>query len=197
MCLFGKPDRRIVTLANTSDAHHETSIASFRADLIGVNHHARIAESGSLNGVFTRKGGTEKEPAGWRQLAFGVESIREFIGMLKERVGQTTVSLAEPIQDVIETVLDFLVRKLQNALEDRIRSGLLLVEALVAWDEEASNHPRRISRDADRETPNELRLEHRHRRDVAVCRTCCIVERNASVDSVPWLRLAPHLCRPS
>ena len=138
---------------------------AFDPDLVGVNDHARIAESGTLDGVFTRKGGTEKEPAGWRQLAFGVEAIREFVGMLKERVGQTMMSPAEPIQYIIETLLDFLVRKLQNALEDRIRPGLLLVEALVAWDEEASNHPRRISRDADGEAPNELRLEQRHWRD--------------------------------
>ena len=32
--------------------------------LIGMDHHAGVAECGSLDGVFTRKGGTKEKSAG-------------------------------------------------------------------------------------------------------------------------------------
>ena len=98
------------------------SIAGRCTDLVGVNDHARVAEGGTLNGVFTRKGRPEEEPAGGGQLSFGVEAIRELVGMLKERLGQAMVSLAESSQNIVKTLLDFFVRKLQNALENGIRS---------------------------------------------------------------------------
>ena len=59
-----KPIEELVTLTDGTDAHHETDIAGPDSDLVGVNDHARIAEGGTLDGVLTRKGGTQEKPAG-------------------------------------------------------------------------------------------------------------------------------------
>jgi hypothetical protein len=125
-----------------------------------VHHHAWVAECGTLDGVFTRKGGTKEEPAGWRQLALRVEPIRELVGMLKKDFGQAMMSSIEPSQYIFKTVLYFFVRQVQDSLQDRIRPRLLLIKALVAWDKEPSYYPRCISRDMDWRTSNERRSEH-------------------------------------
>ncbi len=85
-------------------------------DLVGMHDHARIAEGGTLDGVFTRKGGTKEEPAGRRQPALGVEAIRKLVGMLKERFGQAMMSPTEPGHHIIKTLLHFFVRQLQDSL---------------------------------------------------------------------------------
>ena len=105
-----------MTLADGSDAHHETDIAGRCTDLVGVNDHARITEGGALNGVFTRKGGTEQEPTGGGERSFGVEAIGQLIGMLEERLGQVVVSRAEPSQNIVKALLYLFVRQIQNAL---------------------------------------------------------------------------------
>jgi hypothetical protein len=105
-----------VTLANGTDAHHETDVAGRDFDLVGMHDHARIAEGGTLDGVFTRKGGTKEEPAGGRQLALRVEPIRELVGMLKKHFGQAMMSSIEPSQYIFKTVLYFFVRQVQDSL---------------------------------------------------------------------------------
>jgi len=60
--------------------------------------------------------------------------------MLEERFGQSMMSSSEPSDDIIETVLHFFVREVQDPLKDRIRSRLLLIEALVPRDEKPGHH---------------------------------------------------------
>jgi hypothetical protein len=50
------------------------------------------------------------------------------------------MSSSEPSDDIIETVLHFFVREVQDPLKDRIRSRLLLIEALVPRDEKPGHH---------------------------------------------------------
>jgi hypothetical protein len=105
-----------VTLTNGPDAHDETNLARCDPCLVGVHHDAWVAECGTLDGVFTRKGGTKEEPTSRRQLAVGVEAIRKLVGMLQERFGQTMMSPTEPGHHIIKTLLHFFVRQLQNSL---------------------------------------------------------------------------------
>ena len=57
-----------MTLTDGADTHDETKLASCRPFLVGMDHHAWVAEGGSLDGIFTRKGGTEEQSAGEGQL---------------------------------------------------------------------------------------------------------------------------------
>ena len=92
------------------------TLASCDPSLVGVHHHAWVAECSTLDGVFTGKGGAKEQPAGSRQLALGVEPIRELVGMLKKYLGQAMMSSIEPSQYIIKTVLYFFLRQLQYSL---------------------------------------------------------------------------------
>ena len=100
-----EPDRRDVTFTDGPHAHYETNIARRNPCLVGVQHHAWVAKCGTLDGIFTRKGGAKEEPAGWGQLALGVQPIRELVGMLKEYFRQVVMSSIESKQHIIKTVL--------------------------------------------------------------------------------------------
>ncbi len=129
-----------MTLADAADTHDETNIASLDSHLVGVKHHAWVAECCTLNGVFACKGRAEEKPASRRQLALGAESVGELFGMLKEHFGQAMMSSVEPSQYIVKTSFYFFVRQLQDSLQDRVRPGLLLVEALMAWDKEPGHY---------------------------------------------------------
>ena len=81
-----------VALTDRTDAHHEADVAGIEPGLVGMHDHARIAQGSTLDGVFTRKGGAEEQAAGRRQPAFRTETIRELVGVLQERVGQSMMT---------------------------------------------------------------------------------------------------------
>jgi hypothetical protein len=91
------------------DTHHEAQTAAADASLVGVHHHARIAEGGTLNRVFTRKGRPEEQAPGRGQFAFGVEAIRELICVPHERLGQAMMSALEPLHDIVKAPLNLVV----------------------------------------------------------------------------------------
>ena len=130
-----------MTLADGPDAHHEPELAGADPALVRVHHHARIAERGTLDGVFAGESGTKQQAAGRRQLAFGVEAIGELVGVPEERLGQAVMSALEPLNDIVVAPLNLVVRQRQDALQDRRGSRLLVVEALVPRDEQAGHHP--------------------------------------------------------
>ena len=78
-----------MALADRPDAHDESHVARAHSGLVGVKHHARIAECGTFDGVLAGEGRTEEQPAGRGQLKFRVEAIRELVGMLQERVASS------------------------------------------------------------------------------------------------------------
>ena len=104
--------------------------------LIRMEHHARIAERRTLNGVLAGEGRAEEQSAGWRQLQLRIQAIGEFIGMAQERLGQAVMPAIEACMHVVVAGLDLLVREGQQAPQDRGGAGLLLVEPLVSWHEE-------------------------------------------------------------
>ena len=53
-----------MALADGSYAHDEAQTAAADPALVRVHHHAGIAKSGTLDGVFTREGGAEQQAAG-------------------------------------------------------------------------------------------------------------------------------------
>jgi hypothetical protein len=105
-----------MTLTDGADTHDETSLARCRPFLVGVHHHAWVAECGTLDGIFTRKGGTQEEPAGGGQPVLRGEPVRELVRMLKEYFGQAVMSSIESLQYVIKTLLHFFVRQFQDSL---------------------------------------------------------------------------------
>ncbi len=74
-------DGRAVALADGPDTHDEPPTAGIDPGLVRVHHHARIAQCGTLDGVFTREGGTEQQKAGRGKLASWVETIGELVGV--------------------------------------------------------------------------------------------------------------------
>jgi hypothetical protein len=105
-----------VTLADVADAHDETNIASLDPSLVRVEHHAWIAERGTLDGVLARESGAEEESAGRRKLTLRTEPVRELFGMLQEDFGQAMVSFIESSQYIGKTPLYLFVRQLQDSL---------------------------------------------------------------------------------
>ena len=90
----------------------------------------------------------------------GIEPIRQLVRMLEERFGQAVMSAVESRDHIIKTLLHFFVRQFQDPSEDRIRPGLLLIEAFVAGYKEPSHHSRSVGCDMDRRTSNDRRFEH-------------------------------------
>jgi hypothetical protein len=130
-----------MTFADCPDTHDEAQIAVAYTGLVRVDHDAGIAQSGAFNGVFTREGRAKQQASGRRQVAFGVEAIRELVCMPEKRFGQATVSALEPFHDIVKTPFNLVVRQRQEALQDRGGSRVLLVKPLVPRHEQASHHP--------------------------------------------------------
>ncbi len=149
-----------------ADTHHESGCRRPRLRLwSGMHHHARIAQGGTLDGVFTRKGGAEEQAAGRRQSAFRVDAVGKLVGdMPQERLGQSTVATPEPLHHIVRiaSAAPSSSGSSKNALEyvgfDPF-AGFLLIESLMTRDENASDDARRIGRDARTWLPaNEARL---------------------------------------
>ncbi len=186
-----------MALANAPDTHDEPQSTRADSRLVRVYHHARIAECCTLDGVLTGERRAKQQSAGWRQFELGIEAIREFIRVAKERLGQTVMSAIEPRTHIVVALLNLVVRERQNSAQDSSGSRLLLVEAFVSRDEQSGHDTRPVGRNVDRAATDQTRCVHNHWKTLAGDRACCNVERRASVDSVPWLRLAPFLSRPS
>ena len=106
-----------MALADRVDTHDEAHVARADPGLVGVQHHARVAQSGTFEGVFAREGRTEQQAAEWGELRAGVEAIRELVGMLQEGVRQGTMTPIEPGDHVLIASLHLVVRKGQQAME--------------------------------------------------------------------------------
>ncbi len=91
------------------NTHDEAQTAAAHASLVRVHHHARIAEGGALNGVFTCESCTKQKASGRGQLAFGVEAIRELVCVSQERLGQAMMSPLEPFDDIVKAPLNLVV----------------------------------------------------------------------------------------
>ena len=100
------------------DTHHEAQTAASHASLVGVHHHARVAEGGALNRVFAREGRPEEKAPGRGQFAFGVEAIGELVCVAQERLGQAMMSALEPLHDIVKALLNLVVWQIQDALQD-------------------------------------------------------------------------------
>ena len=83
-----------MAFADGPDTHDEPHIHS-ALGLLRMDHHARIAEGGTLNGVFACEGCTEQQAAGRGQFPVGIEAIGELVCVAEERLNQAMVSPLE------------------------------------------------------------------------------------------------------
>jgi hypothetical protein len=107
-----------MALTNGPDTHHEAQTAAADASLVGVHHHARIAEGGALNRVFARKGRPQEQAPVGGQFAFRVEAIGELVCVAQECLGQAMMSALESFHDIVKAPLNLVVWQLQDALQD-------------------------------------------------------------------------------
>jgi len=70
-----------------------------------MHDHARIAKSGTLNGVFTREGGAQQKAASLGHLVFRVKAVGKLLSMPQERLGQAVMSALKPREDIVVTSL--------------------------------------------------------------------------------------------
>ena len=107
------------------------------------------------------------------------------------------MSTFKPRTHIVIALVNFVVREREDSVQDSSGSRLLLVEAFVSRYEQAGYDTRPVGRDVDVTPTDQARYVPNHCERLTGHRACCNVERRASVDSVPWLRLAPFLSRPS
>ena len=89
-------DGGTVTLTNGPGTHREPDTAGADPRLVRMHHHARIAQRGTLEGVFAGEGGPEQQPTGHRDRTSWIEVLGELVSVPKERVGQAAVTGLEP-----------------------------------------------------------------------------------------------------
>ena len=99
-----------MTFTDGPDTHDEPHVAPAGLGLVWVHHHARIAEGGPLNGVFTRESRTKQQASGRGKLAFGVEAIGELVCVPEEGLGQAMMSPLESREHIVKAPLNLVVR---------------------------------------------------------------------------------------
>jgi hypothetical protein len=115
--------------------------------LIGVGHDAGVAQRGAFDGVLARECRTKQQHALIRNLAVGIQSVGEFVGVPPECTREVAVTAAEASLDIIQGRFDVVVGEGEDAREHDSRPRLLQLETLLAWDEEPGDHPRRVGCD--------------------------------------------------
>ena len=98
-----------MALANGADTHDEPRTARAHPRLIGMQDHARIAQSRTLNGVFTRECRTKQQAASRGQVEIRIEAVGQLVGVPEERFGQAVMSTLEPRHDVVVAPLNFVL----------------------------------------------------------------------------------------
>ena len=106
-----------------------------------MQHHARIAQRRTLNGVLAGEGRAEEQAASRGELQLRIQAIGEFVGVPQERLGQAVMAIIEACMHVVVAVLDLFVRKGQQTAQDCSGPRLLLVKPLVSWHEQSGDDP--------------------------------------------------------
>ena len=192
-----EPDGRAVSFPDPAHAHHESQAACRHVGLVGVGHHAGVAQRRPFDGVLAGKRRSQQQYSRIGEVDVRIQAVGELAGVSSESAYQVTVASVEADDDVVQGRPNVVVGQGEDALEHHSRARLLKLKALLAGYEEPGDHPRGVGRDPVRVAGGEPGVHQSHCGTNEKRCACCRVEITARVDSAPWLRLTHSASNPS
>ena len=137
----------MVPFPDAPQAHHESQVGCGGSRLVGVGHNAGVAQRRTFNGVLAGECRTQQQHSRLGELVIGVQAIREFTGVPAEGANKIAVTAVEAEDDIVQRRPHVVLVEGQDARQDRSRSGLLVLETLLAGHEQSGDDPRRVGRE--------------------------------------------------
>ena len=97
-----EPDGRTVPLADAPDAHHESQAACDSPGLVGMGHHARVAQCRTFNSVFAGERRAQQQLSCLGELPARIQPIGEFTGVPTESASKIAVTPIEADDDIVK-----------------------------------------------------------------------------------------------
>ena len=91
-----------MSLADATDAQHESDSAGINSGLVGVRHDAGVAQRRGFNGVLAGEYRTQQHHSLFGDLGLRIETIGEFRSMRAEDTDKVAVPPVESGDDVIQ-----------------------------------------------------------------------------------------------
>ena len=110
-----KLDGGPMSLPDPPDAHHKAQAALRHAGLIGMGHHAGVAQRRAFERVLAGERCPEKQTTLLGEVAPGIEAIGQLVRVPPEGTGEVAVTVFEPGGDISQRPLHFVVVQRQDA----------------------------------------------------------------------------------